>query len=575
MATSSVGTTYQVGDGLIPESFLTVGGIQSLGGPSTSTEEIDVSSHDSGRYKEFILGRVDSGEISVSFSWLNTTGQQQLRDAENKLVTHIVTFSDGSEARARGYVTSFEQNTELGSQLQAGATIRITGRWVYSEPTFTARMVSDLTTSAGAATLTRSSVAWHRNITSGHIEQVSSGTARYEIDPNGRAALLLEPASENILPYGQKPAGTGWSNGGIIGQYDTDAEVAPDNTLTATEFAPAISFPTSGAAAWQDLTGIADGDYVTMSVYIKAIGDADNPWVRLSYRHGDGTFTFRYFNAATGEKGGTTGTATAELDSHIRPHGNGWYRAEMTVENSGTGTTERFLVYIFDSDGGSATVASTLGNGTLFWGAQVEELPFSTSLMLTTGASTQTRASEYLTLPDIPRTSTTGAFSIRVCMKTDGTQIMNYAPSGLTIVGAVGETPAIFSYLPGGNALATGNFQHNMGAIGSPLTGGNSIETQVPAVQDVAYHLAIRYDANGESTFPGTKRFYYINGTEYADQDNSSPLTDDDFNGLGATPSGWTVGKGQFTSNSPPMWVSDFRWYELPTRESLKALTAS
>jgi hypothetical protein len=71
-----LGAHLQKGDGTSPENFVSILGIKSIAGPGIKRDVIDVTTMDSGTFREFIGGLVDGGSISFDANWLPRDASQ-------------------------------------------------------------------------------------------------------------------------------------------------------------------------------------------------------------------------------------------------------------------------------------------------------------------------------------------------------------------------------------------------------------------------------------------------------------------------------------------------------------------
>lgn len=138
-ARRSVGTKILIGSNAI-------GDLSSIGSPSISQEELDVTTLDSdGGYREFIAGFKDPGEVSISgFFVPNDVGQAALYAAlESGDVQdfQIVYPADlGASWTFQGIVTAFNVTTDLEDAIGFEGTIRVSGK-----PTLNLDVSSNLT----------------------------------------------------------------------------------------------------------------------------------------------------------------------------------------------------------------------------------------------------------------------------------------------------------------------------------------------------------------------------------------------------------------------------------------------
>lgn len=78
-AHTGMGAHLQKGDGNSPENFVSILGIKSITGPNMQRATHDVTTMDSGTFREFIGGLIDAGEISFEANFLprDTTQNQE------------------------------------------------------------------------------------------------------------------------------------------------------------------------------------------------------------------------------------------------------------------------------------------------------------------------------------------------------------------------------------------------------------------------------------------------------------------------------------------------------------------
>jgi len=134
-----IGTQLQLGDGEGPEVFTTVAEVQSINGPSLSTNAVEVTNMDSpDKYMEFIPGLRDAGEISFEINYLfdnathgkDTGILQDFDDAETKVRNWKIIFPDTGSTTwdFSGFVTEFTMNDPVEDKITASLTIKITGK---------------------------------------------------------------------------------------------------------------------------------------------------------------------------------------------------------------------------------------------------------------------------------------------------------------------------------------------------------------------------------------------------------------------------------------------------------------
>jgi hypothetical protein len=210
------------------------------------------------------------------------------------------------------------------------------------------------------------------------LQTAAINVPRFDYDPVTRQAvgLMVEQQSTNLTTQSQTFS-TGWTTTQLTAINNT--VIAPNGTLTGTNIIPAA---VSNIHGIQFTPNLGSGTF-TYSVYAKAAG-----YPRLGLRVYDGTayqirVTFDLSNGTVVLL--EAGTAT------ITSVGNGWYRCTGTgVSASGTmGATAGWVIESLPAGVTVQTVFTGDGySGAYIWGAQIEALPFASSYIATTTAST-------------------------------------------------------------------------------------------------------------------------------------------------------------------------------------------
>ncbi len=118
------GTTLAIG-------VTTIGNIQSITGPNQTRDSIDVSTMDSvNKWREFIPGRLDAGEITFTVNYDGASGGTA-NDLNTKLTavasTILVTFPDTSSFSCSGFVTGLGHAIPFDDKITQDITIKLTG----------------------------------------------------------------------------------------------------------------------------------------------------------------------------------------------------------------------------------------------------------------------------------------------------------------------------------------------------------------------------------------------------------------------------------------------------------------
>lgn len=125
-ATRSIGTKLQIGLDLVAD-------LSSIGSPSMTSEELDVTTLDSqGGFREFIASFTDPGEVPISgFFVPGDVGQAALyaalKSKDIQSFEIIYPASLGASWTFEGFVSSFSVTSETEDAIGFEATIRVSG----------------------------------------------------------------------------------------------------------------------------------------------------------------------------------------------------------------------------------------------------------------------------------------------------------------------------------------------------------------------------------------------------------------------------------------------------------------
>jgi hypothetical protein len=115
-----------------------IGYMTDIRGPSIKADTIDLSNHDSANsYKEFGLGLIDGGEISIDVRSIpgDTSGQKYFLDDLHARTERqvIITFPDGiSKWTLNALPTGFDPSFNYSDPLDATLTMKVNGKPVFT-----------------------------------------------------------------------------------------------------------------------------------------------------------------------------------------------------------------------------------------------------------------------------------------------------------------------------------------------------------------------------------------------------------------------------------------------------------
>lgn len=130
-ATFGLGTELRIS---IATVFTVVPWCQSISGPDETFDTVDVTTHSSpSRYREYIPGLKDGGEVTVTLNWdASDPAHQALQAANNaaELTAFQLFWPDYIEDNLsdfNGYVTGLTRSSPTDAQITRDLTIKITG----------------------------------------------------------------------------------------------------------------------------------------------------------------------------------------------------------------------------------------------------------------------------------------------------------------------------------------------------------------------------------------------------------------------------------------------------------------
>lgn len=140
LAVPSHGTLLQIGDGGSPEVFTTIAEVLDITGPSIAVDTEDVTSHDSGGWREHIATLADAQEVEFSVNFIpgNTTHgptggiYEKLVNRAKANYRLVFPTVPAKQVTFAAYVTNFEIEAPVAGVLRANITLRAVGQPVWS-----------------------------------------------------------------------------------------------------------------------------------------------------------------------------------------------------------------------------------------------------------------------------------------------------------------------------------------------------------------------------------------------------------------------------------------------------------
>jgi hypothetical protein len=226
---------------------------------------------------------------------------------------------------------------------------------------------------------------------SGKLTTAATNVPRFDYNPatgvcNG---LLIEQASTNL--FLQSNFASGWSTTGSP-TVTANAATSPDGTTNAVLW---TRITTASSYIGQGISKAASALVYTFSVFVKAsVGN----YVALRTQ---GTYPARadvVFNLSNGTIS-TAAVATSTFtgaSATIQALSNGWYRVSLTATSDTNTDVQGYIS--FNTSGGAIDATDSVSNSAGYlYGAQMEQLAFSTSYIATTTGSA-TRAVDIVTI---------------------------------------------------------------------------------------------------------------------------------------------------------------------------------
>jgi len=115
-------------EAMIGAALTPIANLTSLGFPEISTDEVDVSSHDSvDNYREFVPGMIDGGSLDIEGNFTGDEGIKTLIDS-GEVIAFTITTASGKTAEFSGFFTSFAVDLPFEGKETFSASIKVSGK---------------------------------------------------------------------------------------------------------------------------------------------------------------------------------------------------------------------------------------------------------------------------------------------------------------------------------------------------------------------------------------------------------------------------------------------------------------
>lgn len=295
--------------------------------------------------------------------------------------------------------------------------------------------------------------------------------------------VLVEEASTNRLYHSGTLEHALWTTS--LAQTTGTFITAPDGTDTGVPVEASTTGSASHLIFQSGATNLYDPDNsvsVTFSVYAKK---KDHTWCYLEWVDEDPVAHTVWFNLDTG----TVGTETLATGSITPVGSNGWYRITLTATNGTLNAAWQVSRIGLTTGDGVTTYAGVVGEGTYFWGAQLEELPYPTTYIPTAGSAAG-RNDEFLKEVPPPAFINSSALSYTIFgeFTIDFNAIQFAANAFLFELRETSTSNNINLYLEASTGLLKGQIQHDGNPAQYPLSDA--------VITSGRYKYALRFDKN-------------------------------------------------------------------------------
>lgn len=135
-ALAGYGVLLKMGDGEVSETFTTIAEVRDIEGPELELETKEVTSHDSGGWREYIGTLLSGGEVSFDLNFIPTNATHSYSAGLiERLVTRTLTnfqlvFPDSGTTtwQFSALVANFKPSGPVEDEITAEVTLQISGQ---------------------------------------------------------------------------------------------------------------------------------------------------------------------------------------------------------------------------------------------------------------------------------------------------------------------------------------------------------------------------------------------------------------------------------------------------------------
>ena len=228
----------------------------------------------------------------------------------------------------------------------------------------------------------------------GLIKTAAANEARFDHNPTTRESLglLVEEQRDNLTTWSEALNDTRWGVSNLTLSTNSNGTLTPDGTNTSEQL---LETTATGIHTLTNAIGygITANTTYTASIFVKGI---NKQFVQLVFDDNATTNGgYANFDLSSGTVTASANYGTgAGISGRITPYANNWYRLSITTTAGTAATIGRFAINGIPAANSTqfAGYTGNTANGFYLWGAQLEQAPFPTSYIPTSGSAVTRQA---------------------------------------------------------------------------------------------------------------------------------------------------------------------------------------